>query len=182
MEIKQIKPVGKKSDKYSINLYKYLKRNPEYTNVYYQSMHKETSKDTKYIEQLFNINSFNINDIYLSCYPEWYIERDGLITGRRLISVLRGGRDMYENYAIGSSVSCKYVDITDVFWDKYIKIGRCIWDKSHDGWLQDDENRFEYIDEDNRKCNWCGEIQHRETKEEKIVRKYNIWITDTTKN
>lgn len=183
MELKQIKPKGKESDKYSINLYKYLKKNPEYNKVYYQTMHYvkvgcgENHKEIyEYRHRDFDINDFKLTEIYLSAYPIWYIQRDDILTGSKLISILRGGRGMYENFAYCStSHELNYVDITDIFWDKYIEIGRCIWDNKHNGYLQNDDNRFTYIDENNRICNWCGEKQHRKIKIEHIEKKKEIW-------
>lgn len=44
----------------------------------------------------------------------------------------------------------------------------------HNGWYQDDYNtRFTYLDDKTRKCNWCGQVQHKRIEE--MVRKKEIW-------
>lgn len=59
----------------------------------------------------------------------------------------------------------EYVDVTEKFFEDYKKIGRCLFDSNHSGWLLGDENRFAYSDEDTRECNWCNLKQKKHTKE-----------------
>ena len=58
----------------------------------------------------------------------------------------------------------EFDDITDIFLDKYLKIGRCVFDTTHLNFMLGenhnyvgDENRFETID-GIKKCKWCGKV------------------------
>ena len=184
LDVKQIKPKGNKSDKYSIQLYHFLLRIEERRcdKVYYQAMHpvqvgcdENHEPINEYQEVPFNINNFNIGDIYLSYQQENYINERNEITGVSLQSVLGDRKNKYEMFCyVCGYAPRKYIDISDVFWNEYIKHGRCIWDRQHTGWLKDDEGRFTYLDEDNRRCNWCGAEQHKEIKT--VTKTQEIWI------
>lgn len=51
------------------------------------------------------------------------------------------------------------INITKLFWEKYIDIGRCIYG-DHSSIMSDDTNRFTYFTPTYRKCNWCGREEH----------------------
>ena len=57
-----------------------------------------------------------------------------------------------------------FQDITEIFLSKYLEIGRCVFDTTHNNFLLGenhgyvgDENRFEIVD-GIKKCKWCGKI------------------------
>lgn len=191
MDIKQIKPKGKDSDKYSIQLYNFMKKNyPNGCSVSYistQTKWNKETQDTYEEDKPFDENTFFTGDIWIGKTDrEDYDSEDfkGYINwmyGNSLGTILSGSRNKYTVFANPWNIKKTVIDITSWFWNKYIEIGRCIWDRDHDGWLAKDENRFTYIDDDNRKCNWCGEVQHKEIKEETVVNRKEIWITDTIK-
>jgi|GEM_PF-1168993 len=191
MDIKLIKPKDKKSDKYSIQLYNFLKRNyPNGCNVYYISTQLKWNNETKETYEVdvpFDENTFNIGDIWIGVTErETYNngEFKGYIDwmyGNLLGTILGYSRNKYTVFANPWNNKKTVIDITDWFWNNYIKIGRCIWDRSHKGWLDNDENRFTHIDQNNRKCNWCGLVQHKEIKEEQIIKRTEIWVSDVMK-
>lgn len=149
MNLSRIKPKNKGvSDKYSWNLYKFLNK-------------------------MLKVEKFATEDtvrFYWNTYSRWDGEhlpfnghidfgRQGIIsttdnknTGYLLDAVLREGRS--ELYAIPLAWQ-NTIDITDWFFDTYEKIGRCIFDSDHNGWMQHTDARYTYVN-NTRKCNWCG--------------------------
>lgn len=185
LDIKQVKPKGKQSDKYSIQLYRYLNRKElKCDQVYYQSMHpvqigcdENHEPITEYREGPFDINNFDLCDIFLSYQPACYVEERDEISGTNLQTILGSRKDKYELYCYVCGLSPrKYLDISEVFWNEYIKRGRCIWDRKHNRCLQDDEDRFTYVGNNSRRCNWCGEWQHREIHKNVKIERKEIWI------
>jgi hypothetical protein len=65
-------------------------------------------------------------------------------------------------------------DITDWFWSQYILLGRCLWDVNHNKYMTNDETRFTYLDNNTRKCNWCGAVQSK--KETPITTIKTEWV------
>lgn len=57
-----------------------------------------------------------------------------------------------------------YTEITNTFFEEYKQKGRCAIDKAHDGWLEGAKRRFTEIDSETRKCNWCGAILKKKTR------------------
>lgn len=170
MDIKIIKPKQKnKSDKYSWQLYRYFEKNELSLGNIRVIYSKENIFNGESIE--LDKNKLNTNQIWIGNY-----EADGLwFHGNAIGTIIGCSREKYTVFANPWLKNKEIIDITDWFINEYIKIGRCIWDKSHTGWLKDDDNRFTYIDDNNRKCNWCGEVHHREIiKKIKIERK-EVW-------
>lgn len=185
MNIETIKPKGKESDKFSIQLYKFIAKNPKYLKVYYQAIHAiqtscrdenhEPVYEYKYLD--FDINNFSIRDIYFSCQPQDFISKNNEIIGATLSRIISDSKNKYEIscYTCGYSPR-EYVDITDLFWSQYVKKGRCLWDKTHNGWLMNDGNRFTYINKNSRRCNWCGEWQCREIYKKVKIERREAWV------
>ena len=94
------------------------------------------------------------------------------ISGESLVSLVGSESDKYTNFCYSCNPSTHFINVTEQFFEKYIEIGRCIYDKHC--WLEDEENRYTYIDDTHRKCNWCGVVQHKEI----IVHSYNTeeWL------
>lgn len=152
IDLKKIKPrLIRKSDKYSSNLYKYLKLYPN--SRVYKSVDIDNRTAMKIVVGHKNNEA---------------------ITGTTLDHILAS--NMYRHYWLYSEYG-EYEDITEQFMNDYIRIGRCLWDKDHKGWMNGDEERFSYINDDERVCNWCGEIQHKE--EYEVVKKRVRWLTES---
>lgn len=139
------------SDKYSSNLYKFLKKNPNHTKVYFENRDAWDGS-----EMQLDWNNICVSQIVIGSDVKEGGSFD-CIVGKSLASIVQG-RKLNELYAITYHESI-YTDITEEFWSKYEQIGRCLF-FNHDSWIQGDENRFRYIGEDNiRECRWCGKIQ-----------------------
>jgi hypothetical protein len=67
------------------------------------------------------------------------------------------------------------VDITEWFWNEYLKSDRCIFDREHTGWMQGTENRFTGINKNSKKCNWCGQHLTRRIKKVVTVERKPVW-------
>jgi hypothetical protein len=180
LDLKKIKPKDIKiSDKYSANLYKFLKKTG-YGNVYFNT-NNGTMKEKETIELDWNnLRAYNIF-IGSNIMDDTYNMNDeninfGQVIAKRLNSILSGVK-IYQTGAYCAFghywVNRDWIDITEEFWKRYEQIGRCLF-IDHDGWCQDDNNtRFKYIDEDTRICNWCGKTEHRRIKE--VVKHKEIW-------
>lgn len=144
VELNAIKPkTSGISDKYSANLYKYLKKNPQ--SRVYTPIAEKYSKDT-----------FSAGDVWLGVF---HIVGLTGIAGKRLQMILSGENSM--NHLMPANRE-EYVDITAKFFEDYKEIGRCLLDPSHTGWLRYDEGRFTFS-ENARTCNWCGRTQLKTT-------------------
>lgn len=144
IDLNKIKP--NETGKYSENLYYFLMKNKNCDKVYYC-----LDKDEQ-----FDINKINLQRVKIG-----YLDKnDGeLFFGKSLFNIV-----IEKNKEIYCIDLCYYniIDITYEFWNKYIEIGRCIY--GCDRWIQNDENKYTYISDTHRKCNWCG-------KEEKLIEK-----------
>ncbi|WEG18649.1 hypothetical protein PQ478_09220 [Alkalihalophilus pseudofirmus] len=176
-DLKLIKPKVKgESDKYSWNLYKYL--------------HKITSTrhEGKYIK-----NQLEVHWLRHSRFDGEHIEFDQhdlrhFMVGQVIIfpfglgkshlnfmnSVLSKGR--CENFAnVWNKES--FTDITDWFFETYLKDGRCIFDREHNMWMTNTDDRYYQINSNNRKCKWCGEHQHREIEKRVEINRIENWVS-----
>lgn len=160
--LNKIKPTNEKiSDKYSSNLYKFIKKyKNKYTKVFFHPISNWDGSEVK-----LDMNNLDGSQVYIGEIS------DEDMTGKSLMNILTGQK-IY-------TVHCYYnikndlINITDEFWDKYVDVGRCLF-IGHNGWYQDDCNtRFTYLDDKTRKCNWCEKIQHKRIEE--MVRKKEIW-------
>lgn len=135
-DIYKIKPKNiNKSDKYSANLYKYFKENPN--SRVFKSKNVDNRSATKILIGEANeeaITGTTLNHILTDNFNKWYM--------------------LYSEYG-------EYEDFTETFINEYIRIGRCVWDEEHSGWMRGDDNRFNYNNENERICNWCGEVQRK---------------------
>lgn len=67
------------------------------------------------------------------------------------------------------------IDITKWFLDTYEKDGRCIFDREHYKRMLGAEGRFTYIN-NTRRCNWCGQWQHKQIKKVQTIERVVNWI------
>lgn len=179
-QLNKVKPKLKnESDKYSVNLYKVLaKINKEYkqlekdhgselsNDIKFYFAHRDLGWDNKYIpftEELFKEKNIDMN-IVVSPFGR-------SSSGYFLSSILKKGLKA-EHFSMCVYDHENFTDITDWFWNKYIEIGRCIFDWRHNGWMLGDKDRYYHINSNNKKCKWCDKHFHREiVKEVKINRK-----------
>ena len=165
------------SDKYSWQLFIFLLKNRNrfdgLPKVYYcQTQNKYMPGEevfNTFEEVPFDKNDFNPRYIYIGC------KREGWYSAGRLSSILGCSAEKYTVWAINWLENMTVIDITDWFWPEYLKVGRCIWDRSHDGWLADDDERFTQINRNSRRCNWCGKHLHRKIEKRVKLERKEIW-------
>lgn len=161
MELTLIKPKNLKvSDKYSANLYKYLKKNPN-SRIY---MNKTCL--IKEVPLTYQIGELSIYNTYVGQLG------GNFLIGNKLIEILR--KPNKQKWAFMKS-DLEIEDITDQFMHDYKLIGRCLWDGKHNKWQLGTENRFTYINDNERFCNWCGCHQNKRIEVEVIEREHIIW-------
>lgn len=184
LNINKIKPKNiKKSDKYSKQIYQYLKKHPRYDRVYYiqtQDVYNESTKEFEQKEVPFDINHINNRYLWICSIPRREIYKNpkryiDWMDGNCLSTIVSPSREKYTVFANPWNNKKTVVDVTKEFWEKYIEIGRCIYGKYSFG-LQDDEDRYTYYDDTHRKCNWCGKEEHLETKTHSYMR--DEWVTN----
>lgn len=184
LNINKIKPKNiKKSDKYSKQIYQFLKKNPGHDRVYYiqtQDVYNKSKKEFEQKEVPFDTNHISIRYLWICSIPrrERYENPKGYIDwiyGNSLSTIVSPSREKYTVFANPWNNKKIVVDVTKEFWEKYIEIGRCIYGE-HPFGLQDDDGHYTYYDSTHRKCNWCGKEEHLETKTYSYTR--DEWIED----
>jgi len=172
MDISNIKPkVNGQSDKYSWNLYNFLNK-----------LYKKKVEGKYYEKQL------EIHWLHNSRWDGSYLEFDknNLNMNQMLILPLgkKHGRTFYSLSAVlgkGKATefalpySYELTDITDWFFETYIKDGRCIFDRTHNGWWQGAEDRYTYVN-NTRKCNWCSQWHKKEIKKVQKITREVEWV------
>jgi hypothetical protein len=163
LDINKFKPKDIKiSDKYSSNLYKFLKKYNKqgYNKVYFNPV---DNYDGHLIE--LDMESLPFANIYMGNMIE------GDVIGNSLARIVTG-QTLYK-LSCNINVKDEWIDITKEFWKRYEAIGRCLF-IGHNSWYQDDYNtRFTYADEITRVCNWCGKTERKRIKE--IIKHKEIW-------
>lgn len=163
--LKLIKPKKKgQSDKYSWQLYEFIRRN-KYKNVYYYKKNWD-GEPTELDPDNISTYQIMVGNMY-DC-----------LSGGRLRTIMSDSKDKYTTFSFhpfGGWSNDEFVNITDWFWDKYIKLGRCLFDKQHVGWWTNDSERYTYINKNSRKCNWCGKWQHREIIKKQKIKREEVW-------
>jgi hypothetical protein len=132
-------------DKYSPNLYKWLRKRIKSRD---EDIRVYALKDELLGDRLF-IGSFY----------------DGEFHGTQLGEVLRRGTKAEICCYVGR---LKFMEVPD-FWQRYLAIGRCAIDTKHTGWFMGDESRF-IENGDTRTCQWCGAAQYRKRWTETVER------------
>lgn len=169
LNLNDIKPKNiKKSDKYSKQIYEFMKNHAYGNQVFYNEMQYDDESKT-YIKKQFNANEVCLGDLFIT-KQSFVSEID--ISGKCIRSIVGTNKDKYTNYCYCFSKKPSFTNVTEEFWIKYIEIGKCIYD-DHD-WLKNEETRYTYINDRHRKCNWCGKEQ--ELKALKRIHTYNKWI------
>lgn len=146
----KIKPRNiKESDKYSRNLYLWV----------------------RYRHTLNVVN--HRGELYLTT-EDWKEDDWGKLSGARLTRILCKGKTaescVYINIPVGE---CR--DVTEEFWSEYIKKGRCHLDPDHNGFMMNTESRFSIIDRNHRVCNWCGREFSRHVEKRMACEFVEVW-------
>jgi hypothetical protein len=175
LDLNQIKPKVKgRSDKYSWNLYNFLnklyknKDDGKYIKNQMEIVWLTHSRwDKEHLE--FDPNNLNKGLSQLLIIP---LGIENCRSFYSLNAVLRDGKS--ERFALAWKKE-NLVNITDWFIETYIRDGRCIFDRNHNGWMQGTNNRFTYVN-NTRKCNWCGEWHKKEIHKEVTIKRREVWV------
>ena len=137
---KEIKPKERrKSDFFSWNLYEWFRVNPDLVRVYQTNWNQ--------------INGYK-GGIKRGRIMIGALEVDGWFTGRQIVRA--SGLVSGQAFAFPPKKKDVYIDITDKFWKRYLRIGVCA--------LSDYRHDFEEITETSRACRNCRRKEVRETK------------------
>jgi len=168
MDLNKVKPKIKgESDKYSWNLYKFLSKitKDKYIKNQLRIYWNHHSRwDGAYLP--FIGDASNTMQLIISPYGD-----KG--SGYFMNTVLQKG-----NCELFSLCVWKHedlLDITDWFFDTYEKIGRCIFDPEHYKWMLGTDNRYTYVN-NTRRCNWCGQWQHKEIVKKTRIERKEVWV------
>ena len=166
---KSVKPaVARCSDKYSWLLFRYLKRakRPDHLRVL---AHQGCRADNKTFRP-FSKDNAQPAQLFIGFMD------DGWGCGAFLDDII-GARIRVSSAAFSPCVFVYAVDVTDWFWPVYQRIGRCIWDMEHDGFMADTRGRFQVEPGGKaRVCNWCGQRQTLVTKIKRI--RERTWVKE----
>lgn len=151
MKISEILPLIKPaknrvSDKFSWNIYRYLRDNAR-TDVRICLCKKSffDGSEIKYDQ------SKSIHAIQL------YIFIGNGFIGNRIYDIMgRGEHSKIKSYS-WVDYHNEFIDITQQFFDEYLMIGRCIFDRNHRMWWVGGDNQYSQVDECLRECKWCGQ-------------------------
>ena len=138
--------------------------NAKYSQGTYKFLSKNKNKDIKvYWKKTNSIDGettdFNINNIRF--YPTqiyFMYEVNGDLLG---VSWIRVMHSMYKFMDYSYFGREDFEDITEFFFNKYLRIGRCLFDKEHINFLLGED--YNYVTEEERfeivngvkKCKWC---------------------------
>lgn len=137
----------KRADKYSPNLYKFLKRTTE----------------RRMLERAEVWEMDGVQYIGFMDGSDWFI-------GVRLFRVLcEGNRSSVRSMA--HTLKCiEKMERVEGFWPEYVRIGRCAIDPKHSHVFTSKEPRYDYPKKDRRVCRWCGAEHRLKTWTEKVKR------------
>ena len=157
MDPATIKPsIRRQSDKFSWNVYQFMVKRPH--SKVFSGPDVITGKALE-----FYVGGLDTDD-----GAPWFY-------GQSLIRIACGDK---ETYAYPPKLVRDFVDVTD-FWERYQKVGRCIWDPGHTGWMQGGQDRFIFSgDGQTRTCQWCGAVQTLKI-EVKMIEQRREWWVDT---
>lgn len=162
--IKKIKPSkenykNRESDKYSYLLYEFLRKNKDMRVL---KVYSEVGRSY----QIYFAERIYLNP-KLTSFPNFvgFASLFDIITGTRKSKInlcyMLDGFDLAE-------------DITNEFYEKYAKVGRCYW-VDHDGHL-DYSNKGKYIHtKTGRKCTWCGKWFTKKIKKVVTIERNVVW-------
>lgn len=175
MNLNDIKPKARgKSDKFSWNLYRFLEKNyKKSTFHFYHIVDQEDYVNGEVVNKKvpFDINDAKTMDIWVGNERE-----DGLFMyGNRLWTITSGSKERFTEFANPWLRNKEYIDVTDEFIKAYLRIGRCLFTRHSNRWIEGDEARFTYINKNSRRCNWCGRYQTRRIKKIQTIKRSETW-------
>ncbi len=150
----QIQANDKRKDRYSLNLYRFLRKKPHYHQVF---LHCGIAGQEHWDPERTLVPAIFVG---LGDAP--------FILGARLSEIIcKGGSTQTAAHALFDHC----VEITDAFWARYIEIGKCAIDPEHT--LYADSDRYAEVEE-TRRCRWCGRIEH--VQEELQMQRRRVWV------
>jgi len=163
IDINLIKPqIKKESDKFSWGLYKCLKKNKNYSKVFFSTWNPMNGSKVE-----LDWDNLNISNIIIG-FGDAEKRR---VSGERLRNIVSGTTMEY----CFDYTPREFIDITDEFWERYQKIGRCLLFPHHKKfWLQGEKNRYTYVN-GTRKCNWCGKWQKKHIEKKTAIERLEVW-------
>lgn len=165
MMISRVKPEGNRSDKYSINLYRFLKDNQDCDRVFVSRCNRLTGAPVN-----FDFSDPCAADIYIGRMDEkWFI-------GKCLSSILCGGSGYKRAFAYmpNSNIVKSLEDVTDWFYTHYQRQGRALWDASGTMSMIDDGGRWTCVG-NTRRCNWSGRWYYSEVEKRQKTNRVKVW-------
>lgn len=170
--LKLIKPkVKSQSDKYSWQIYQFINKN-KHSRVYFYNKSRWDGSELE-----LDKDNLNISNIFIGGNQD----SNGTICGNSLSTIMGHSREKYTTFSFMLWTDGDFIDITDWFWTEYIKLGRCLFDKNHNGWWTNNGDRFTYIN-NTRKCNWCGQWQHKDIKKVVKIQRKEKWINQSKRS
>lgn len=145
-------------EKYSWNLYRFLrcKRIRERIHVYEGKLSEK--EDVQYFFAITKCGS-----------PQ---EDSGNIGIPEFILRTRRSNERIEMLSYCSYDFSSLKDVTEEFFEKYQKIGKCAFHQPEHKLYIGNADRFEIIDDKTRRCKWCGKIYHLR----KILVEKDVWM------
>ena len=132
------------------------KRNPAFSPNLFKFARKHLGKDMPECK-IFRFAGTRIGYYKGQLFIGDQLWDDGMIAGARLDAVLCHGAGA--ETVVFPFRQEETEEIKD-FWERYLKIGRCVIDPGHRTWFMADEPRYR-IEGDERICKWCGARFHR---------------------
>lgn len=156
-ELAAIKPKDKKSDKYSSQLYRFMKDRSYIRRVFWYRKSSCSSEKIVEFDEIKDAKNVILSHVFL------FNNLDDR-SGSRLSNIIRYGKGYKQTGCYCMWDKDDFVEITDWFWENYERYGRCLWDQAHYLHMMDDDGRFTKINRNSIRCNWCGTHLRREVK------------------
>jgi hypothetical protein len=142
------------SDKYSPNLFKWVKETTKAKPLFYlvENLVAYRDKHGGIYVGYTSPNSCEADKNWISGMPLGQVLGSGNLPSRwRLFAIETAGMTQLKN-----------------FWKEYSKHGRCAIDKQHARWFIGDETRW-LTKGNTRSCQWCGKAKQRLVKRKEVI-------------
>jgi hypothetical protein len=161
--LNRINPKRDQSSKYSQYLYLWLRYNKRYRKVFFaENFWFDPEKSDEFSEDK-NVS----HQIYIGIPDE--VPNDEFFSGSELRRIINFGSKEH-GYAYHLKKLGNVTDITDWFWEKYLRIGKCAIDPEHTIYWRE---RYDDIDDKSRSCRWCGRVENLHIVERTV--KDKVW-------
>lgn len=142
----------KNGDKYSPNIFKWVKRATKDNPLFYKEENLVAYRDKE------------------GCVHIGFASADkrekNWISGRQLEEVLGSGGYLVSRPPFAMNIAAMLMLAN--FWSEYIKRGRCAIDKDHVRRFIGDENRW-HTKGNTRTCQWCGKAKQKLVKRKEVI-------------